>query len=136
MEAANVMEFRYHHIRQILGRYRLHGCFKRHDSSINDINSLIQSSLEVVNSSLRYGSIDNLFGSGENVNHAWLYACKFPFEHAVDGIFGTCLYFEKQGIARVDLAGLRKRILTEQSSYLPLSSAAIRWLEAGFSTVY
>jgi len=129
------MEFRYHHIRQILGRFRIHGYFKRQVSSVDDINSVLRSSFEVVTSSLQYGSMDNYFGNGKKINPAWLYACKFPFEFAVDSILGACLYFEKQGMALRDLAELRERILTEQSSYLPLSLEAIRWLKAGFETV-
>ena len=134
--ASNVLEFRYHHIRQILGRFRLVGCFMNQDWSVDDIHSLVESPVEVVTLSLRYDLVDKQFGNGGIMKHSWLYGCKFPLEFAVECVFGACLYFEKRGVVPRDLAEVRKRVLNEKSEYLSISSEAIRWLESGLNRLY
>jgi len=133
VDAANIMEFRYHHICQLLGRFRLFIYFSSQYSSIDNILALAQSPINVVTLSLQYGSSDN--GSDET-KYTWLYGCKFPFEYAVECVFKACLYFVDRHVPAVGLTELRQRVLTEQSSYLPISSEARRWLEAGFNGFY
>lgn len=133
--ASNILEFRYHHISQLLARFRLFVCFRNQDSSVGDIPTLVQSAVNVVTLSLQYGATENESRTGGAIKYSWLYGCKFPFEYGVECVFKACLFFHEQGFPHVGLTELRKRILCEQSRYLPITSQALRWLESGSNKV-
>jgi len=133
--ASNILEFRYRHICQLLSRFRLFMCFRNQDSSVGDISTLVQPAVDVVALSLQYGATENESRNHAAIKHSWLYGCKFPFEYGVECVFKACLYFEERGFVPVGLTDLRKRILSEQSRYLPISSQALRWLESGSNKV-
>ena len=131
-----ILEYRYHHIRQILGRFRLYFCLHVQVSPDNDqIETLLQSPITVIDLSLQYSALGIYLVDGMGEKHAWLYGCKFPFEFAVDCLFKACLYFEERRSVPRDLVRVRERVLRERSSYLPMSPHAILWLEGGLNRV-
>lgn len=140
------LEFRYHHLLNILSAYPLRVRLNCPNPCFDDVEPYLQSAIKVVTWSLNYSaaalrSIQLNQGHGNAnkselpVSFSWLCACKFHFEFAVDCILGVCSYFEKRGFAPEYLKGIRTRILHQQSIYTPISHNGLCWLESGLSDV-